>query len=202
MYNQSNEQIDFLIQTFRTGKWEISRKSADTLIKLGNSTTLLLIAALKDENNYARRWSAAVLGEIGDTRAVEPLIETLEDQDNEVRLWTIEALGDFNHIRVINSLIQLLKEQNQDIFETTTNALKNIGELAFIHLLDTFRNKSEDATLRCMIATALTKFEDKRVIEPFVEALEDSDEEIRRSARYSLAKFIPIADTYKSKYIL
>ena len=40
-----------------------------------------LIAALKDENPGVRTEAAKALGEIGDARAVQPLIEALKAED-------------------------------------------------------------------------------------------------------------------------
>ena len=43
-----------------------------------------LVAALKDKDKYVRKAAAEALGQIGDTRAVEPLIDALKDSDFDV----------------------------------------------------------------------------------------------------------------------
>ncbi|MHA1210216.1 MAG: HEAT repeat domain-containing protein [Candidatus Freyarchaeota archaeon] len=44
-----------------------------------------LIRALRDENRYVRWGAAGALGELGDARAVQPLVEALKDEDWNVR---------------------------------------------------------------------------------------------------------------------
>jgi HEAT repeat protein len=51
-----------------------------------------LIKALKDENGFVPVNAAKALGEIGDTRAVEPLTEALKDKKKDVREAAKEAL--------------------------------------------------------------------------------------------------------------
>ena len=51
-----------------------------------------LIACLRDENLGIRTNAAMALGNIGDTRAVEPLIESLNDHDEVMRSRASSAL--------------------------------------------------------------------------------------------------------------
>ena len=52
-----------------------------------------LIAVLRDESSWDVRTAAAVaLGNIGDVRAVEPLIKALGDKDSGVRIAAAESL--------------------------------------------------------------------------------------------------------------
>ena len=52
-----------------------------------------LIEALKGKDWRVRIDAAGTLGDIGDTRAVEPLIEALKDENSIVRSIVEEALG-------------------------------------------------------------------------------------------------------------
>jgi hypothetical protein len=53
----------------------------------------LLIKYLKNDNSTIRADAAKTLGEIKDTRAVEPLIQALKDNDSGVQLAAQEALA-------------------------------------------------------------------------------------------------------------
>lgn len=55
--------------------------SVEALVKLGESSTDPLIHTLRVTNNKARRAAAEALGQLGDPRAVLPLIAALKDQD-------------------------------------------------------------------------------------------------------------------------
>jgi HEAT repeat protein len=51
------------------------------------------IQDLKDPTPSVREAAAEALGDLNDTRAVDPLIQTLKDKDSSVRLRAVSALG-------------------------------------------------------------------------------------------------------------
>ena len=51
-----------------------------------------MASALKDKDKHVRGSAAGALGEIGDMRAVEPLIDKLKDKDENVQTWVAGAL--------------------------------------------------------------------------------------------------------------
>lgn len=59
--------------------WEDRRMAAKALVKIGKPSVELLIPALKDWDKDVREIAAEALGEIGDKRAVQPLIHALKD---------------------------------------------------------------------------------------------------------------------------
>lgn len=67
-------------------------EAADILISLGGKAVEPLLAALKFDNWKIRGNAAWTLGEIGDQRAVVPLIEALEDDVPEVRATAGRAI--------------------------------------------------------------------------------------------------------------
>lgn len=81
-----------------------------------------LIKALKDKDETVRWRAAWALGEIGDARAVEPLIQALKDKG--VRGNAAEALGKIKDTKAVEPLIQALK----DIGVEAAEALINIGD--------------------------------------------------------------------------
>jgi HEAT repeat protein len=66
---------------------EVQRTPANALIRIGPAAVADLVAALKnrDQGSYVRPWAAYTLGEIGDVRAVDPLVAVLKDRDSNVR---------------------------------------------------------------------------------------------------------------------
>lgn len=105
-----------------------------------------LIKALEYENFWDVRSSAAVaLGNIGDARAVEPLIQALSDSTKFVRRDVAKVLGNIGDARAVEPLIQALTDSDSDISSYAAEALGNIGDararkaLAKYH--DTCRHK-------------------------------------------------------------
>jgi HEAT repeat protein len=96
----------------------------------------------------------SMLGVIGDSRAVEPLIEQLE-RDNEVvegaRIFAAESLGDIGDSRAVEPLIRVL------------------GDKSSIPVWD----EDERRLLRREAVDALGEIGDARAVEPLIEALDD-----------------------------
>lgn len=87
-----------------------------------------LIKALGFENNHNIRQSAAwVLGEIGNNKAVEPLIKALDDK-KMVREVAAKSLGEIGDSRAVKPLLKLMKDRNWEVRGTTARALGKIGD--------------------------------------------------------------------------
>jgi HEAT repeat protein len=70
--------------------------------------------------------TAAALGEIGDNRAVEPLISHLKDSDSYVRYETAQALGMIGDMRALQPLDELGNNENGFVREVEVEALEHI----------------------------------------------------------------------------
>src|SRR5688572_3798803 len=81
----------------------------DQLLKHGSAAVLQLISHLEDSNTYRRAHCAGLLGDIGDTRAIEPLCKMVKTEE-DAREWVISALGKFEDQRCVNALVALLSE--------------------------------------------------------------------------------------------
>jgi hypothetical protein len=77
----------------------------------------------KDDVQYS---AAIALGQINDTRAVEPLIQALKDNDSNVRYGAAIALGQINDTRAVEPLIQALKDNDSNVRYGAATALGQI----------------------------------------------------------------------------
>ncbi len=119
------------------------------------------------------------LGKIGDTRAVEPLIEALRDDKLQVCQSATEALDKVGWVPETDEqraayLIAVLDRES----------LVEWGEPAVVPLIKAFGNDNW-SNLRHEFAELLAKIGDARAVEPLIKALGD-DEYIGRSAAYAL----------------
>jgi len=131
------------------------------------------------------RWcSAEVLGEIGDKRAVEPLIQALKDVKADVRKSAAEALGKLRDRRATEPLIQALKDVKRDVRGSATEALAKIGEPAVEPLISALRDK--DTNVQKGSAETLGEIGDKRAVEPLIHASKVEDEAVRKAAENAL----------------
>ena len=117
-----------------------------------------LIAALNYKKDPTiRRDAAKALGEMGDSRAVEPLIEIARSSDGkELRMLAIDSLGKLGDPRAVEPLLALLSSSSSVVYPNAEKALKNIGSPAVAILITTLSNS--DRRMRNQAAKMLTAF--------------------------------------------
>lgn len=125
----------------------------------------VLISALKDKDSGTRCKAAAALeekrlGEIGDTRAVEPLIQLLKDRDRDVRLVAARVLGGMRDTRVVEPLIQVLKDEDRGVRMSAARALGRIGDKRAVEPL-TNALEDEDSLVQDAARDALEQIQGK-----------------------------------------
>ena len=156
--------------------------------------------------------AAEALGEIGDARAVEPLIAALKDGDWDVRQFAAKALGKIGDARAVEPLIATLKDSNKDVCKKAADALDEVGwqagkdevsaaywigkqnwgecvklgALAVEPLIAALTDSESGASIRDSAAKALGKIGDARAVEPLIAALKDSDWNVRGFAAKAL----------------
>jgi HEAT repeat protein len=88
-----------------------SGAAGEALIRKGTNSVMAVIGALQNSNDpWVRRTCAYILGQIRDTRAVEPLIAALKDPVGDVRSTAADALETLRDPRAIAPLIAALKD--------------------------------------------------------------------------------------------
>jgi len=78
------------------------------------------------KNRIVRQAAAEALGELGDARAVGPLIVALQDGDVEVRRAAAWALGEIGDARAVDPLIAALRDEDVEVCRAAARALGEI----------------------------------------------------------------------------
>lgn len=141
-----------------------------------------LTKALKHKGEYFRQQAAIALGNIGDTRAVEPLLETLRDKSKYVQKGAAEALDKLRWKPSDDSemVVFLLAKQEWD-------TLAKLGQPAVEPLIEAL--KEEDSWVRPKAAAeALGNIRDAKAVETLIEALNDKNKNVRKGATRALGK--------------
>ena len=145
--------------------YKIRLACADALGKLGDRYAPL-IEVVTDQNErsvYVKESAACALGLLGDTRAVEPLVNILNSSKGILNRFT------FLKERVIEALGKLKLGNSEFVF----NALKN-------SLLD------ESSQIRISAIEAIMNSENQKASETIKPLLQDEDEEVRKNALIAL----------------
>jgi HEAT repeat protein len=166
--------------------WAIAMNNSGDLVKEGSAVVEPLIRTLerKDTPLDARKISVNLLGEIGDQRAVAPLIGALGENDSSVRQDAANALGKIRDSRAVESLIDTLNHSDRYSCQAAIRALGAIGdERAVEPLITIFKNPSNPVHAA---AEALGRIGDVRAVGPLIEALSQSERNGSRSAAEAL----------------
>jgi HEAT repeat protein len=127
--------------------------------------------------NYKKDWSiradaAGALGDIGDVRAVEPLIAALKHGEREVRQAITEALGKIGNPQAVEPLIATLKDKEWKVRKASASALGKIGDQRAVEpLIIILKNKLENEDVLKTAAAVLGKIGDYRAVEPLIAVL-------------------------------
>jgi HEAT repeat protein len=130
---------------------------------------------LKDEDLTVKENAIYSLGELGDMRAVDPLIIMLEDPSAIVRKSAAVALGWLKDKRAVEPLLNYLKNAQADEFSSITYALSELKDMQAIEPLIQIMRESESQQIRKPCIRALGKLNDKRAIIPFLEILTNKE---------------------------
>jgi HEAT repeat protein len=112
--------------------------AADALVEIGTPAVESLVAALIDDNRRTREAAAKALGEIGDARAVEPLVLALED--GSCRKAAAKALATIGDVRAVEPLAHKLGTTcDEAVAEALLNLLAQEGKSPSVwqHAIDT-----------------------------------------------------------------
>lgn len=161
--HNDNVDVDVLIQRMNSEDQATRILAKNALVELGEPAVEPLIDALKDEyeDQTIREMAALALAEIGNERAIIPLIAALK------MTFFDPELG-FRYPIV--------------------NALVEFGETAVEPLINALKDRNADQDIRFRAAMALAKIGDSRAVEPLIDALEDNDSFVRSGARIALVE--------------
>lgn len=85
---------------------------------------LMEILENKEEEANVRKASATALSNIGDRRAIEPLIKILYDENEGIRVYSAEALAELGYVKAIPHMESILAEiKDKHIRNRITKAL-------------------------------------------------------------------------------
>jgi HEAT repeat protein len=170
------------------------------------------IDLLKEKDWFRRREAAITLGEMGDERAIMPLIAALRDQEwnvreaaqdalaqvgspaveplikalreYQIRRYAIQVLGKIKDERVLDPLMAQLR--NEEFKDFATQALVDVGSPAVERLTAVLNDK--DKNVRKHAVQALGDIGTPEAVDLLIEATQDEEWEVRMAAIGALDK--------------
>jgi HEAT repeat protein len=177
-----------------------------------------LLVELRHESSSSRWLAADCLGELKDSRAVEPLIQAILKEnfprikmieadalkalgdahaddllltamlDKDTEESAIYALGRLQSKRAIEPLIRVSRSSDRVMAGVATDALAQIKDPRSFQPIREVL-RSRDEVLRRYAAIDLGFLDDPRAVGPLISALHDPDEGVRENAADSLGRY-------------
>lgn len=166
------------------------KHSAEAAIALGelqsSSAVDALIAGLQDEDTFIVQNSVRALGDIGDVKAIAPLMERYRTADSDLQDRIAKALGAIATAQantpqpVIESLSAYTTDADANVRRVS---LQTLGEMAHPATLPLLTPAAQDAesSVRQVALWALGKTADPQVIPTLSAALQDGDAAVREA---------------------
>ena len=116
--------IELVCSMLHDPDFEVQGKAVDLVIHLRHPDTVKhLIAALKDESEFARRCAVEVLNEIADVSTVKHLLAVVSDDDWWVRTRAADALAKIGGAKVIDAVLILVQDEDENVRRSAVEIL-------------------------------------------------------------------------------
>jgi HEAT repeat protein len=168
---------------------ELKRQLVKALGTIRVVESVKILDTVQDQDSTVRWAVAGALGQLGDARAVEPLIARLGDTDSDVRRAVAEALGQLTARDAQEFLLRILQNQKeeQSVRMAAAAALLASGEARGRSFLEK-AGKSEDDNDRKALAILLGQVPSTDGNKFLVELLADSSHDVRVAAIDALGR--------------
>ena len=174
-----------LINVLTGPDYPLSVEAQKALLKIGSPAVLQVIPVLNHEKTLVRTAVADLLGELGDKRAIEPLLAALDDRS--IRASVTKALAKLADKRTEKSLRALLNDREYSVRIWAAVALVKLGEDEMLEQIKPLA-KSKEVVDRRLAISALGETREPKVFETVRDALQDDDYFVRREAVIALSK--------------
>lgn len=173
--------IDYLLYSppFESVARPPSDYSREVLKRIATPSVVeLLIRALDDNSSRIRKNAIQYLGEIGDPKAVERLIDVLKEDKrqryDDCQVPAATALVKIGDARAIEPFVEALVGHDSDLSKCVHRALVNFGKPAVRSLIQVLKDNKYEGR-HGVVAETLGEIGDSRAVEPLIETLKEGN---------------------------
>lgn len=162
--------------------------AAEALGKIKNKRAVPVLTELMNNSEadpFVRFKTADALAQIGDERALPPLIASLTDKNDIVQRASVKALGLLKDHRAVSPLIEAFKNDDFKAHREAAQVMGSFGNPIAVEPLIA-RLDDERLWVRLDIAKALGELRDPRAVDPLIKALDDKEPKMRAMSAYAL----------------
>lgn len=178
--------IPSLLAALRHADLTVQRDLATVIAALGDPALDPVLDLLDEAGDTVRLNAINVLREIGNPRAVEPLLRCLYDEDDDIRGAAAVALGHLGRTAT-RALVSALRDTRWRVRASATTALGLMSERHTIYPLIAALHDPYPQ-VRAGAARALGQLCDERAVDSLLKALRDSETLVRSQAAIALGR--------------
>ena len=186
-----NADVAFLLSKLKDCNPKVRSSAEVTLSKLGASKEQIfngyMTAVSEGQNANARINAVNKLGDLGDKRAIEPLLRMLEDRDCYTFVETALAKLRASKEEMADAYSMATSSKNWEAKKNAEKKLVDLGDKRAIWTLLGMLN-DKDKGVRNNAVKKIVNLGDKSAIEALLGMLKDEDNDVRSSAEAALAK--------------
>ncbi|MEE9200991.1 MAG: HEAT repeat domain-containing protein, partial [Candidatus Brocadiales bacterium] len=112
--SMGEDSLMVLLEALRDDEELIRRKSAWALIRIGPPAIPALVRALRDPYARVRERAALAMGWIGDSKAIPSLVRSIYDENFKVRQAVVWAIGHIGGVRADKVLAELVDSDDDE----------------------------------------------------------------------------------------
>jgi HEAT repeat protein len=166
------DAVPKLAERFSDPDPRVRARAARSAGKIADSrATNPLESMLTDPKAAVRREAAEALGNIGNRQALQALLPMYEDDNERVRRIAVGAFGNFGNDKPVDYLVESLSDDSP--------AVRRAGVYSLVELLANVPT-DQSHTIRETVVEKLSSTDDRSVVVPLVEILEESTQAAQR----------------------
>ncbi len=166
----------------------VRQAAAKALAKLDPEEALrLFLQALRKDNPATRTAAAEAIAYLGIPAALEPLLQlALFEKGEGVRRAAATAMGVLDSEKALALLVEALEDADPQVREAAAKALEYMGNPATLEPLFQVALFDKGGGVRRAAATAMGALDSEKALALLVEAMEDTDPQVRKAAAKAL----------------
>jgi len=166
------DTVSHLTDCFTDDDPRVRARAARACGKIGDPRAVgPLESLLSDPKGAVRREAADAMGSIGNRQALQALLPLYEDDSDRVRRIAVGAFGNFGNDRPVDYLVESLTDESSAVRQTAVYSL--------IELLSNVPTE-QSHEIRDTVVDKLSATDDRSVVVPLVEILEESNQNAQR----------------------
>ena len=150
-----------LLPLLRAADSGLVLRTLDALGKMQSVAAIdSIVSCLQRDDPWIRMGAAHALGDIGDRRAVGPLVATLQDTAYSVINAALVGLGHLQAVEAYDAIAALIENENVHVRKHAAIALGELGDRRALGLVRQLAEEDGDSGVRFMAGRALKKLAD------------------------------------------